>query len=576
MKFRYIGYVALAFLLSSSVSSCDKFLDRPTEDGYNIDNFYQNDDQCFQAVNVLYNSPWFDFQRGLIYVGECMSGNYFWDTTGVPYMQYSVNSSDEILVNMSASLWSVNAYCNTILENINNSKGDISEEAKLTCKGECLVWKAMAYFYLVRIFGDVPIIHNNTEEINAGNYNNVYKVKSKNVYEYIVMTLKQAIEWLPETNQEGRIDKYTAYGLLAKVYLTRSGLGQKGSRNQEDLDNAAFYAKKVVDCTHHGLLDKYYENFLLANNFNKEALLSWHWIVSPDWTSQNAMQADLGVQGICEFEVWGGWNGPTVDLQEAFGENALNLTRNNTDDRRKATMMMAGDYYDYFWTDRGGLHYLDLYFGDSFNPINMLQTPTGANCAKHIVGDNADHIKGCGHGMERMKTSLSTHILRTADVYLIYAEAMIGNNGSTTDPSAIDAFYKVRHRSVKGYERPSSITWEDVWKERRLELALEGDRWYDYVRWHYYEPEKAIAELKAQKRDTYVGLESYYRAAWNNGNYNNQATYDPETTYLDEKHLVPNVTDASFTLPFPDTDLTMNKNLSKDAIEVDVTQYSYK
>lgn len=576
MKLRNIKYLVLTLSLTASLSSCEDFLNRPTEDGYNIDNFYQNDEQCRQAVNVLYGSPWFDFQRGFFYVGECMSGNYFWDTTGVPYMEYSVNSSDEFLINMSASLWSVNAYCNTILESINSSEGNISEETKLTCKGECLTWKAMAYFYLVRIFGDVPIIHNNSEAINAGNYNEIYKAKSKNVYDYIIMTLEKAIEWLPETNLEGRIDKYSAYGLLAKVYLTKSGLGQSGSRNQDDLDKAAFYAKKVVDCTHHGLLDNYHENFLLANNFNKEALLSWHWIVSPDWTSQNAMQADLGIQGISEFEEWGGWNGPTVDLQRAFDEDALRLVRNNTDARRKATMMMAGDYYDYFWTDRGGLNYLDLYFGDSFNPINMLQTPTGANCAKHIVGDNADHVKGCGHSMERMKTSLSTHILRTADVYLIYAEAVIGNNGSTTDASAIDAFYKVRHRSVKSYERPASITWEDVWKERRLELALEGDRWYDYVRWHYYEPEKAIAELKAQERNIYTGLGIYYEAAYNNGNYNISATYDPENTFLEDRRREPNVTDASFTLPFPDTDLTMNKNLSKDAIEVDITQYSYK
>lgn len=69
--------------------------------------------------------------------------------------------------------------------------------------GECLAWKAMAYFYLVRIWGDVPIVHNNSSEIAAGDYNNKYKVKAADVYEYIVMTLeKPSIYFLIPTLQE--------------------------------------------------------------------------------------------------------------------------------------------------------------------------------------------------------------------------------------------------------------------------------------------------------------------------------------------------------------------------------------
>ena len=55
--------------------------------------------------------------------------------------------------------------------------------------GECLAWKAMAYFYLVRSFGAVPIIHDNTDELNSGNYNSKFKVEAADVYEYIIMTL---------------------------------------------------------------------------------------------------------------------------------------------------------------------------------------------------------------------------------------------------------------------------------------------------------------------------------------------------------------------------------------------------
>lgn len=61
MKIRYIKYWAFAAVLGMGTVSCEDFLNRPTEDNYNESNFYQNDEQCVQGVNYLYNSPWYDF-----------------------------------------------------------------------------------------------------------------------------------------------------------------------------------------------------------------------------------------------------------------------------------------------------------------------------------------------------------------------------------------------------------------------------------------------------------------------------------------------------------------------------------
>ena len=540
--------------------ACEDFLDRPTEDNYTVDSFYKTDEQCFQAVNPIYGSPWYDFQRGFFKVGEVLSGNYYWGSS--PYLTFTINSTDEDLVNMSASLWSVNAYCNGILENIDTKSGpNVSEYAKNTVKGEALVWKAMTYFYLVRTFGAVPIIHNNSAIISEGNYNSIYKATIPNVYDYIIMTLEKAVEWLPEKNNPGRIDLYTAYGLLSKVYLTKSGYGMNGSRNQEDLDKAAEYSLKVIDESGRNLLPVYSDVFRLKNNYSEESLLAWHWVVSNQWTSQNSLQSDLGIQGIDEYgSTWGGYNGPSVDLQDAFGENALSLTRNNVDARRKATMMMYGDVYDYFWVDKGGLDYTE------FAVTSMeYQSAVGTNSVKHIVGNDNDHVVGIGHSMGRMATSLSTHLLRLSDVYLIYAEAALGNNASTSDPKALKAYNDVRGRSVQGYEPKTSITWNDIWKERRLELACEGDRWYDYVRWHYYEPAQAIAEIKGQRRNQYLGLGSFYEST----------VLDNAVTYYDTAGASPNITDSHFQLPFPDTDLTMNPNLLEDPVEFDLSAIEY-
>lgn len=221
---------------------------------------------------------------------------------------------------------------------------------------------------------------------------------------------------------------------------------------------------------------------------------------------------------------------------------------------------MYGDKYDYFWVDKGGFDYTQ------FAVKSMeYQSATGANEVKHLVGNDNDHIIGCGTSMSRMATSLSTHLLRLSDVYLIYAEAVLGNNATTSDSSALKAFNAVRGRSVQGYEPKTSITWNDIWKERRLELACEGDRWYDYVRWHYYEPAKAIAELKAQKRSWYAGLNNYYKTG----------TFNAADVYYDANPSIPNITDAHFKLPFPDTDLTMNPNLLKDPVEFDLSTIHY-
>lgn len=560
----------IGVLVVFGTTSCQDFLNRPTEDSYNVDNFYQTEEQCFQSVNPLYNSPWYDFQRGFFKVAEVMSGNYYWGQS--PYLTFTINSTDEDLVNMSASLWSVNAYANGIIENIDlKASSAVSEEVKNTVKGEALVWKAMAYFYLVRSFGAVPIIHNNSAEISEGNYNEKYKATVPNIYDYIILTLDKAIEWLPASNDPGRIDRYSAYALLSKVYLTKSGYGMSGSRNADDLQKAAEYALKVIDESGRNLLPVFSDVFRLENNLSEESLLGWRWEAGRDpWTQQNTLQSDLALTNFSEFgDTWGGYGGPSVDLQEAFGEDALSLTRKNKDTRRKATMMMYGDVYEYFWADKGGFDWNDY----CINTLAEVQSGTGANEVKHLVGNNNDHVLGTGVGMVNMGTGLSTHLIRLSDVYLIYAEAVLADNASTSDAKALEVFNKVRARAygvaysdfAASSDAFTSLTFDDIWKERRLELATEGDRWYDFVRLHYYKPQEAIDQIKAQKRSTYNGLFSYYESG----------ILDENVTYYDKTEAVPNINDTHFELPFPDTDLTMNKHLLEDPVEHDMNQYAY-
>ena len=120
--------------------------------------------------------------------------------------------------------------------------------------------------------------------------------------------------------------------------------------------------------------------------------------------------------------------------------------------------------------------------------------------------------------------------------------------------------------------RKTSLTFDDIWKERRLEFAGEGDRWYDFVRRAYYDADACVAELKAQKRNQMWNCDDAYKSYYETG------TWDNSKIQYDETTPAPNVTTNSFKLPFPTEDVALNPNLGSNspAIHVDVrSTYSY-
>jgi hypothetical protein len=94
-----------------------------------------------------------------------------------------------------------------------------------------------------------------------------------------------------------------------------------------------------------------------------------------------------------------------------------------------------------------------------------------------------------------MNTGINTMMLRFADILLIYAEAVIGTGASTTDASALQAFNRVRTRA--GLSSKTTITKDDILKERRVEFAFEGDYWFDLQRQGFA---KAKQLIEAQNR----------------------------------------------------------------------------
>jgi hypothetical protein len=162
-----------------------------------------------------------------------------------------------------------------------------------------------------------------------------------------------------------------------------------------------------------------------------------------------------------------------------------------------------------------------------------------------------------------MATSLSTHLIRLADVYLIYAEAVLGNAASTSDGEALRVFNLVHSRSVPGDAPATSLTFRKIFDERRKELACEGDNWYDYVRLHYYNPTLAKQMINAQERGSWSALPDYYKGT---------ATIADVTLNSFKANLTD---DSKFFLPFPDNDITMNPNLLADPVPFDFSTIGY-
>ena len=601
MKASYIKYAAMALALGLTTTSCEDFLDRPDEDNPSMSNYYRNDTEAKNGVLSLYSSVWNDFvSRGYYKVGDVLSGNVY--SGGSPYMTFTVNGSDEDIKSASQSLWAANAHANTIYMYLKDAK--CSEAVRNAAMGECLAWKAMAYFYLVRMFGNVPIIHDNTADVAENTYNDKPLVMKSDVYEYIVLTLEKAIELLPEKNDVGRIDKWGAKGLLAKVYLTKSGVnaGGNGPRNQEDLNKAAELANDVITNSGKQLMENYADIFIGTNNCCDESLIGWRWNCNPDiYTCANPLGSELIMDGFTGSYSWGGWVSPSADLLAAFDIDPFTdpAQRINTDTRRKASFMMAGDVYSYFWRDKtynnaingrgNGFDFLQFLYDDNYycddNYAGIkkqgLQSMSGANIAKHQYGNIKDHETMFGQTPSQQRSSMSTHVLRLSDVYLVYAEAIIGNNTSTTDTKAIDAFYAVRHRAVPSYTKPTSISLDDVLKERRLEFAFEGDYWYDLVRLSYYNVAKAKEIIANQLRGYYnkpnENLADLYKNYWETkGTWSGTTTpKDKMKDYITTKFVI-NVNDAMFTLPMPTEDAEYNPMLLQDPIHVDIrSTYSY-
>lgn len=550
-KLKYILPIMFASLFAL-VSCSEDFLDRPPVDSIVDAGFYKTDDQVLAATALLYSKVWFDYNDKASYnLGDFRAGTAFsaWNDRG----NVLFNTTGSTPENGSAwrAFYNVVGQSNLAIANIERYAGDeVSPEIKKVGIAEARFMRALAYRFLVMNWGDVPIIENNLEILSD---TSLTRNTSESVWKFITSEMRAVAKDLPETPiREGRVTKWSAEGMLARFYLTRAGLGASpNGRDQVMLDSAKYYADRVITQSGHHLLANYEDLFKYPYDNNEESLFSLQWVYAQGaWGAQNSAPAYLAYSSdIANGDGWGGDKGGTwwmLSQYEGFNvdENGV-MTGRTIDQRLKATFMLPGFHYpEITQSIDGGEQELVYPFVDNGgNYIAIKKYITGK--AKDVGGNAAQ--QNYGH---------DTYMQRLAEIYLIYAEAALGNQESTSDAKALEYFNAVHTRAgLPRLEDP--LTMDIIFRERICEFAMEGMAWYDMVSMHYYNPNKVYEILNSQDRGIFFIVPDQFPepTSW-------EAT---KTEWFTERTI--NANSGNFLLPIPAAELSQAPNLSKPAVD---------
>jgi hypothetical protein len=563
-----IQVILITVLTALVIPACKKdYLNRPPLAAPTAGTFYQNDADVLSGTGPLYNGSWGGYNgTSLQYIGDIMGGNSLTDNYNGrgSYLNFTVTSTDPsgALPSAYAAFWSVVANANVVAYNIKNAGAGASVNSRNSGLAECYFMRAAAYYFLALNWGPVPVIYNNSKQLGDST---IHRNNLADVWQFIINDLTWAKDHLAVTPlQPARITKWSAEGMLARAYLVRSGLGQTGSRKQSDLDSAKLYARDVCKNSGLTLLPDYYNlfssKFFSGTNVPAESLFSLLWVPTGQWFVQNHMQANLAYSSLITQtgDGWGGAFGASSSLLQYFTDPA-----NQADSiRRKATIFLPDDHYPDISQSTGGWHVDTALFnsGKIYAPGDKGQGGTDhAYVKKYVIGSPADNG---GFGGQQNE-NLSTYIFRLADVYLIYADAILGNSATTSDPDALKYFNAVRIRA--GVAPKASISYADLVLERKIEFAFEGHAWYDWKTWFYFDQAGALTYFNTQNR----------------GNYNiSHNSGHPFYTYFGPDNQNPGTVHFLLTadkadLPFPESELLVAPALSQAPVAFDFSKVQY-
>lgn len=556
MKTNILKYtLAIAGILS--FSSCAKdFLEQKNSYQISQDNFFDNDEAVSQAVMPLYSYVWYDFNDKFYYgMGDGRANNITaqYSEYIYPYTNFTETGLSSGLTEAWGALYSVVAQANNTINNIaNNSTANVSETAKIQGIAEARFMRGLAYWYISSLWG-CAVIYNNTQDL-VNNY-----VVSPNPVadgiEFAIRDMEYAAVHLPSASPAtGRVNKYAAYAMLSRFYLSMAGLttsgrydgsnvatdANRGTRNEYYLDAAKKAAAVVIEEGPYKLADTYAELFAASTfNNNSESVFQLQFQAGAEGGLAQSMTRFLAWSTqVNQGNSWGGSTYCSYDLWEEFKEYEDQTLGTKVDDaiRRHNCIASYGESYP----ELSANPEKPYVYGETENAGSQ-----GANIKKYVIGTNAVN----GFAVNN-NSGINTYMMRLAEVYLNYAEATLGNNGKTTDATALKYFNALRTRA--GVATKNSLTFEDIRHEFRVETAFEGLYWYFIVRRGYYQQQEMVNYVNHQHRNA-----SYYKSATHE--------YVLSEDYAEPGPSVATATAKNLTLPIADTDQTKNPLLKPDA-----------
>jgi starch-binding outer membrane protein, SusD/RagB family len=574
MKNKYIIITALS-ALSVLFGCSDSFLDRPPKDQLTDGTFYKTDEQVLAATAGLYSAVWKDYiDKANFKLGDFRGGTVFRAWNDKEHVLFNTTSVSQDNAEAYRAFYATIGQANLAIHNINTFAGEgVSQEIKNHALGEARFMRATAYTHLVMNYGPVVIIESSLDHLDdtALPRNTV-----ESVWEFIQRDYEfAAANLLDEAPQIGRITKWSAEGMLARTHLTLAGLGATpGNRNQEHLDKAKEYAERVITMSGAELLQPvrdpvtqqiisggYEDLFKWPYDNNKESLFELQWVYTTDYTYANTMVSQITYSNdIANGDGWGGDIGASWWLLSLYDGLMVDngATPGFTLDRRlKASFMLPGfTYPEITQTVRdnaGNESEQDLVFP---NPGDASDA-SYASVKKYVIGK----AKDVNNQSATQRYPNNTYMLRLAEMYLIYAEAALGNSATTTDAKALEYFNAIHERA--GLPTwTDALTWDDIFEERIKEFAMESQAWYDLVRLHYYDPNKAYSIIASQDRGLFV----IHPNRWP----------DPtgwtfaKTSWFNDRFVTAN--SGNFQLPLPASEVSQAPSLSLEPVPYEFTE----
>lgn len=466
MNKRYIKLIAMVLLLTS-FTACKKWVENNSHDRFlvtDLDYLKSETDYRTMAVSVYSPVQWLN---QAVVVGDIASDNSVAGGESASDVLSLQQIDDFTLTSVNSTildLWQV-AYegvnrSNYLIQYKDKNKAGetVSFNGKDALFGEIYFLRAYYYFTLTKMWGDVPLFID--KRLDNNDAKSLTRAPKAEVYAQIEKDLTTAIAALPTTqSQKGRVTKYAAQALLGKVYLYENKFTEAAAALEPVITSGAF-----------SLVSDYASIYLAAGENGPESVFEvqytngspyYNWGGATRGQGNYAVQQNgiRGLNGIGGMPFAAGWssNLPTQNLAAAYAAG---------DQRKAITAFNIEDYK--------AAH-------PAFN-ISYQVAPyknTGLYNGKYLPR------KGETSGQVELNYLNNFRVLRYSEVLLMAAEA---NNRSTApnDTKAQGYLNQVRKRAFGDDTHAVTATGtalkQAIWDERRLELAMDGDRFFDLVR----------------------------------------------------------------------------------------------